>query len=47
MYHPLSDKQKESKPISIIITTLAARAYDGESTIEEALLNIIYWSLLI
>lgn len=41
MYYPLSDKQKESKPISIIITTLAARAYNGESTIEEALLNII------
>lgn len=41
MYHSLSTKQQEGKPISIIITTLAARAYDGESTIEEALINII------
>lgn len=31
----------ESKPISIIITTLAARAYNGEQKLEEALLNIL------
>lgn len=31
----------ECKPISIIITTLAARAYDGESDIKSALLNIL------
>lgn len=32
---------KDCKPISIIITTLAARAYKGESNIEEAILNIL------
>ncbi len=32
---------KENKPISIIITTLAARAYNGETDILEALLNVI------
>ncbi|MEZ7172971.1 nucleotidyltransferase domain-containing protein [Sporosarcina sp. OR05] len=32
---------KESKPISIIITTLAAKAYKGEQCIEEALINIL------
>lgn len=31
----------DSKPISIIITTLASRAYDGEQTLEEALINIL------
>jgi len=31
----------ERKPISIIITTLAARAYSGEQNLEEALINII------
>ncbi len=31
----------ESKPISIIITTLAARAYNGEQDIESALTNIL------
>ncbi len=34
------DKVSESKPISIIINTLAARAYTGESNILEALTNI-------
>lgn len=34
-------KDSEVKPISIIITTLAARAYQGESTIESALANIL------
>lgn len=32
----------EVKPISIIITTLAARAYQGESDIESALRNILF-----
>jgi hypothetical protein len=32
---------EDSKPISIIITTLAARAYKGESSIEEALSGIL------
>lgn len=31
----------ESKPISVIITTLAARAYNGESDIASALTNIL------
>ncbi len=31
----------DSKPISIIITTLAARAYNGEKDIAEALVNIL------
>ncbi len=31
----------ESKPISIIITTLAARAYNGETDIFTALNNIL------
>ncbi|WP_223788555.1 nucleotidyltransferase domain-containing protein [Marinicella meishanensis] len=35
------DGVKESKPISIIITTLAAISYQGESTVEETLLNIL------
>ncbi|MCB0521901.1 MAG: nucleotidyltransferase [Gelidibacter sp.] len=32
---------KESKPISIIITTLSARAYNGESNVLDALVNVI------
>lgn len=35
------EKNKDSKPISIIITTLASRAYDGEQSLEEAILNIL------
>lgn len=31
----------KSKPISIIITTLAARAYNGETNIEEAMLKLL------
>lgn len=31
----------ESKPISIIITTLAARAYNGENDVESALRNVL------
>ena len=36
-----SKDNPESKPISIIITTLAARAYDGETDIAEAMQNIL------
>lgn len=35
------EKAKDSKPISIILTTLAARAYKGEQSIEEAIVNIL------
>jgi cyclic GMP-AMP synthase DncV-like protein len=31
----------DSKPISIIITTLATRSYNGERTVHEAVLNIV------
>ncbi len=34
-------KDQDSKPISIIINTLAAKAYNGESSIEDALKNIL------
>lgn len=33
---------EDSKPISIIITTLAARAYQGEDDLAEAVMNILY-----
>lgn len=33
--------ENDSKPISIIITTLAARAYSGELNLEEALINLL------
>ncbi|WP_048601594.1 nucleotidyltransferase domain-containing protein [Rubeoparvulum massiliense] len=33
--------EDDSKPISIIITTLAARAYNGELNLEEALINLL------
>ncbi len=36
-----AENVKDSKPISIIITTLAARAYKGEDRIEEAIINIL------
>jgi hypothetical protein len=36
-----SKSNPESKPISIIITTLAARAYNGETELEEALDKIL------
>lgn len=35
------DLDKSLKPISIIITTLAARAYNGEATINEAITGIL------
>ena len=34
-------KDDEDKPISIIITTLAARAYKGEDSLLEGLVNVI------
>lgn len=34
-------ENEESKPISVIITTLAARAYNGESDVAPALTNIL------
>lgn len=34
-------KDDEDKPISIIITTLAARAYNGESSLLEGLYNVV------
>lgn len=41
MYEALPEARKENAPISIIITTLAARAYDNETNVYEALCNII------
>ncbi|MGG6448289.1 nucleotidyltransferase domain-containing protein [Pseudobacillus badius] len=35
------EDNKDSKPISIIITTLAGRAYNGEQSLEEAIINIL------
>ena len=35
------DYDKEDKPISIIITTLAARAYKGENNLLEGLVNVV------
>lgn len=40
-YRDKSEEKRLCKPISIIITTLAARAYKGENNIIEALSNII------
>jgi len=34
--------ESDLKPISIIITTLAGQAYNGETTLENALTNILY-----
>lgn len=41
MYDTLPEARKDNAPISIIITTLAAQAYNNESTIYEALCNIV------
>lgn len=40
-FHPDQPHKAEGKPISIILTTLAAQAYSGEATVEEAILNIL------
>ena len=42
MYDNLSDDRKDNAPISIIITTLAALAYNNEESLYEALKNIIF-----
>lgn len=34
-------ENRDSKPISVIITTLAARAYNGEQNMEAAIMNIL------
>lgn len=36
------EEMKDCKPISIIISTLAARAYKGEQNLEEAIINILH-----
>lgn len=41
MYDKLPETRKNNAPISIIITTLAAQAYNNETNIYEALCNII------
>ena len=41
LYQDKSEKERKCKPISIIITTLASHAYKGETTILEALSNVI------
>jgi uncharacterized LabA/DUF88 family protein len=41
MYDNLPEARKDNAPISIIITTLAAQAYNNEANIYEALSNII------
>lgn len=41
MYDRLPENRKKNAPISIIITTLAAHAYNNESNLYEALNNII------
>jgi len=40
-YSTLSDEAKKYAPISMIITTLAAHAYNNESSVYEALNNIL------
>lgn len=41
MYDTLPEERKDNAPISIIITTLAAQAYNNEANIYEALCNIV------
>ena len=41
MYDKLPEARKDNAPISIIITTLAAQAYNNEANIYEALSNIV------
>lgn len=41
MYDVLPEDRKDNAPISIIITTLAAHAYNNEANIYEALCNIV------
>lgn len=41
MFKDYSDDDKQQKPISCIITTLAAHSYDGEDNVIDALTNIL------
>lgn len=41
MFKDYNDEDKKEKPISCIITTLAAKSYDGEDNITDALLAIV------
>lgn len=41
MFKDYSDDDKKQKPISCIITTLAAKSYNGEDNITDALLSIV------
>ena len=41
MFKDYSDEDKKEKPISCIITTLAALAYDGEDNIVDAIISVI------
>src|SRR5699024_8787473 len=41
MYDALPESRKDNDPISLIITTLAAHAYNNESRYYEALCNIV------
>jgi hypothetical protein len=41
MFKDYTDEDKMEKPISCIITTLAARAYQGEENVYEALVNVV------
>ena len=41
MFKDYSDDDKKQKPISCIITTLAAKSYSGEDNITDALLSIV------
>lgn len=41
MFKDYSDDDKKQKPISCIITTLAAKSYNGEDNISDALLSIV------
>lgn len=41
MFKDYSDDDKKEKPISCIITTLAAKAYNGEDNVVDALLNVV------
>ncbi|MGI9527195.1 MAG: nucleotidyltransferase domain-containing protein [Weeksellaceae bacterium] len=42
MFQDYNSEDKKEKPISCIITTLAAKAYSGEDNILDALYNVIY-----
>lgn len=41
MFHEYAGKESNPQPISVIITTLAAQAYEGETDVEVALVNVL------